>query len=67
MLYLNLIKKKVPDGEDVASVYTPTPRHPKNSQKPFHQQQQQQLQQLQQPVRPTPPPTSSSGSSGSFG
>ena len=63
-MFNNLTKNlKVPDGEDVASIYTPTPRHPKSHQ----QRSNQEYPQSQQQVRPTPPPTSSSGSSGSFG
>lgn len=56
---------EVPDAEDVASIYTPTPRNPKNSQK-FQQSLGQRSNQQQLIVRPTPPPNSSSGSSQSF-
>lgn len=56
---------EVPDAEDVASIYTPTPRNPKNSQK-FQQQLGQRSNQQQLIVRPTPPPNSSSGSSQSI-
>lgn len=56
---------EVPDAEDVASIYTPTPRNPKNSQK-FSQSLGQRSNQQQLIVRPTPPPNSSSGSSQSI-
>lgn len=56
---------EVPDAEDVASIYTPTPRNPKNSQK-FSQGLGQKSSQPQHLVRPTPPPNSSSGSSQSI-
>lgn len=59
---------EVPDGEDVASIYTPTPRHPRNQPPNLHSQQHypQQSNRLLQPqpsARPTPPPTSSSSGS----
>lgn len=56
---------EVPDGEDVASIYTPTPRNPKSSQKlqPTLGSRGNQQQLI---VRPTPPPNSSSGSSQSI-
>lgn len=57
---------EVPDAEDVASIYTPTPRNPKNSQKQLQQGLGSRNQQQQLTVRPTPPPNSSSGSSQSI-
>ncbi|RMZ97277.1 intraflagellar transport 46, partial [Brachionus plicatilis] len=53
---------EVADGEEVPSIYTPTPRNPRTNQQPSYSRSHLYPQQVTHP-RNTPPPSSSSLSS----